>query len=170
MAAYDSRDFVHNGQAFTAELHHDSDMGEPWKEHVGHGPVSDWRSSDYAKAPGEMLLATDWNGRYRRYYDFAEATRIAKRDGWGLGEEETAVLAAKLGRAPTRKEVTRESVLSDYRRLRDWCRDEWHWCGVVVTDNETGATESLWGIESDAGDYLREVAQELADSLISATV
>ncbi len=36
---------------------------------------------------------------------------------------------------------------------------------VVSFDPTTGAQASLWGIESDAEDYLVEVAQELVEEL-----
>jgi hypothetical protein len=55
------------------------------------------------------------------------------------------------------------AAMADFERLRGWCNDEWHWCGVVVTLN-TGGTEheaSLWGIESDADDYIEEVISDL---------
>lgn len=63
----------------TATIEHDSDTGAPWSEHDGHGPVTDWTIR--AKRPGELILSTD--GPHKRYYDFAEACRIARRDGWG---------------------------------------------------------------------------------------
>lgn len=62
-----------------ATIEHDSDTGAPWSEHDGHGPVSEWTTR--AKRPGELVLCTS-RGR-KRYYDFAEACRIARRDGWG---------------------------------------------------------------------------------------
>jgi hypothetical protein len=54
--------------------------------------------------------------------------------------------------------------MADYDRLRKWCSDQWHYCGIVVTAYREGialGSASLWGIESDAGDYLLEVANEL---------
>ena len=61
---------------------------------------------------------------------------------------------------------------ADFERLRDWCLDRWHWCGVVVVmlDDEGDELDraSLWGIESDAGQYLDEVAAELADELAAS--
>jgi len=70
----------------------DTDMGAPWEEHDGHGPVSDWTTRE--KHPGERLLNSDRGSK--RYYDVAEANRIAKRDGWGLTEEHKAALIARL--------------------------------------------------------------------------
>src|SRR5690606_5719725 len=67
-----------NGLTFSVSLEYDYVHRAPWEECDGHGPVSDWTSRD--KLPGERVLRHD-RGSYR-YYDVAEATRIAKRDGW----------------------------------------------------------------------------------------
>lgn len=63
----------------TARIVRDEHMGAPWEEHDGHGPVSEW--TDRAKRPGERVLNEDRGSK--RYYDFQEAVKIARRDGWG---------------------------------------------------------------------------------------
>lgn len=167
--AYETFKFQHAGRTFLASLYHDDDSTPPWDREDGHGPVSDWRSKD-SKAPGEVIINDD-RGR-ARFYDVQAAQRIALRDGWGAPEAWRIAFAEKHGRAPTAREVAAESVRMDCQRLRDWCRDEWHYCGVAVQlcDDEGEATgdefmHALWGIESDAGDYLREVAAELAEQI-----
>lgn len=162
--SYDSFDFEFNGKPYRAKLYHDECTGAPWKEHDGHGPVSDWRHKD-SKRAGEWEL-NESHGSYR-FYDAKEAQAIALRDGWGLGADELAALTHKAGRIPTKGMIAAEAVRMDYKRLRGWCVDDWHWCGVEVQalDSEgdpVGETQSLWGIESDAGDYFQEVAKELA--------
>jgi len=61
------------------------------------------------------------------------------------------------------------AAMADYDRLRGWCTDQWRYIGVVVRRAGDcaccGETESLWGLESDAGEYVREVATELAEQL-----
>lgn len=166
---WDGDTFERHGRTFKVALPYDDDRDAPWDREDGHGPVSDWRSTrdSYTgypvKEPGERILFRD--GRDYRTYDFAEALRIAARDGWGLCDEARAKLATRLGREPTRREVQVQAVEDDFQRLRAWCNDEWGYIGVVVTDTETGDRESLWGIESDCEDYIAETAHELADQI-----
>ena len=179
-----------NGRSYTVEIESDYDQTAPWDNEDGHGPVSDWTRS--AKEPGQMVLNED-HGSYR-YYDFAEACRIAKRDGWGwipepvrverpIGyrlptyrcgdfkivaddqNEAYAAIYAHFRESMSAKEYAAKAAMADYERLRGWCYDEWNYVAVVVTDDETGEFESLCGIESDCDDYLAEVAQELAEEL-----
>lgn len=156
---YDWQEFTHEGRAFRARLEVDQDMVAPWDNECGHGDVSEWTTR--SKAPGELVLAE--SGRLKRYYDFAGAVAIAKRDGWNAapyyppGEE-------------TKGQRAHKAAMADFKRLRDWCRDEWHYVGVVVEplDDEgepTGEAASLWGIESDCNEYQAEVAIELAQEL-----
>jgi len=79
---YDWTTFEHAGLTFRAKIERDDDMGAPWDEHDGRGPVSDWTTRD--KLPGELVLSEDRRGRSKRFYDFAEACRIARKEGWGF--------------------------------------------------------------------------------------
>ncbi|MGB8417662.1 hypothetical protein [Paraburkholderia sp.] len=158
-------------------------MPPPWESCDGHGPVSDGTTRE--KRPGEWVLS-----RYRglkRHYDAAEANRIAKRDGWGLGEEHRSSLIDRLtrphlrrttpdndqrladrdtGRAPL-KALTAGEVRRDFEYLRRWCNNLWHYCGIVVTslgDSPPPPTDysyALWGIEDDGYDQHESVAFEL---------
>ena len=144
---------------------YDNYHGAPWEEECGHGPVTDWVHRD--KHAGERELCYDYG--LTRYYDFAEAVKIAKRDGWGLNDAELAKLKAKLGRAPTKGQIIEAAVEADFQNLKDWCDNKWHYIGVVVTlfdaDGEERDDRSLWGVE-DYGDYYQTIASELADELI----
>lgn len=81
---YHGQTFKHWGFQFQVRTDYD-DIGAPWEEHDGHGPVREVKigyNGHPPKAPGERALYQD---RYRAYlYDFAEAVRIAKRDEWGF--------------------------------------------------------------------------------------
>jgi hypothetical protein len=170
----DGDTFEHEGFTFRVNVMQDYNYDPPWEREEGHGPVSEWRSYRYSgrpdKCPGEVILVSEHFSA--RFYDFAETTRIAKRDGWGLGEEEMRKLEKELGRKPTRKQIVRRAVENDYEYLRRWCNDQWKYIGVVVThipddaepdDVETDYMHALWGIESDSYDCIKEVAHELAD-------
>lgn len=141
------------------EIIPDDATGAPWEENDGHGDVSEWTTR--AKRPGELVLCSD-RGK-RRFYDFAGLVAKALAEGWDAipyndGQETKGQQAAKAARA-------------DFERLRAWCNDEWHWCGVKVSVSRKGThlgSASLWGLESDAGDYLTETANDLAEEALDA--
>lgn len=152
-----------NGIRFVATIHVDEDYGPPWKENDGHGPVSDWEHRD--KRAGELILNEDRGSK--RFYDYQEACRIALKDGWGT---EGGPLEGESKRA-----YAARAAMADYERLRRWCNDDWRYVGVSVQaflDTDDGETIELtdeychacWGIESDAGEYLIEIANEELDS------
>lgn len=157
---YDSFKFEHQGREFLARLYSDHDRGAPWEESDGHGPVSDWTGRD--KKSGELILNTD--GEHKRFYDYAKAMRIAKRDHWGVGDGPRE--------GETAGQYRHRAVMADFEFLRGWCNHDWHYCGVsvcLITDEDSEPNDdfyhALWGIESNAGDYLREVAAELAEEI-----
>lgn len=116
----------HDGFTFTATVYNDSDTGAPWLEHDCHGPVSDWTRRD--KAAGELVLNDDRGSK--RYYDFAEACRLALRDQWG-------VKGGKL-EGETPRQYAARAARHDFEVLQAWCNDEWSWCGVSVTVSRNG--------------------------------
>lgn len=161
----------HAGLTFRVTTEYDEGHPSPWKDECGHGPVEE-RRTDYTgyvqKAPGEVVLKRDRWGGY--VYDRAEALRIAARDGWGLSDEHMAKLAARLGRAPTKREILAESVERDIAYLRGWLNDDWHYCVVCVelldVDGEgTGVREYLGGVETFSGDSIEFFAHDLAEQI-----
>lgn len=141
-----------------ARIEYDEDMGPPWKEHDGHGPVSEWTSR--SKRPGERVLCGDF---HVRFYDVQEAIKIARRDGWDAEPFGTGTAGERAARA----------VEADYQRLRAWCYGDWRYVGVVLSVSKGGIVldnyaASLWGIESDSGEYLTEVANELLPEALEA--
>lgn len=150
-----------SGRKYEVLIEADDDAAPPWEREDGHGPVSAWTTRD--KIPGERVLNSE-GGAYR-YYDFAEACRIAKKDGWGISNP---------SKSATPKQIAALAVLAaeaDYAYLRAWCNDEWRYVGVIVrpvctccgTTMRNDYRFALWGIEDDAGDYLDQVALELID-------
>jgi hypothetical protein len=143
------------GYSVRVHVDYDQYMGPPWEEHDGHGPVSEWTTRD--KAPGERVLHQDRSSK--RYYNFAGAVRIARRDGWdappyGGPKGERAARAAE----------------ADFARLKAWCDDRWHWIVVGVEVSRGGEvleTDYCGGIEDDT-DYWREHAADVAAYAVAA--
>lgn len=158
---YDSDKFERGGRTFRVNMPHDDFDRCPWGDDDGAGIVTDWTSRD--KAPGERLLCSDRSSS--RFYDWAETMKKAKRDGWGLCDADKAALAEKLGRSPSASQIISEAVERDFDRMRRWCDGQWCYVGVIVTELESGESDSLWGIESDCADYIAELAHEMADAI-----
>lgn len=155
---YDKGEPIACGKGYTAriQIRMDECSDAPWENTDGHGPVSDWERRD--KRPGELILNEDRCSK--RFYDFAEAVKIARRDGWDTKPYNTGTPGERAHRAAT----------ADYEFLRKWCAGDWHYIGVIVTVSRHGAEvaqDSLWGIE-DCGDYWRETAAEMVNDAIEA--
>lgn len=151
-----------DGLTFRVDVEPDHDMRAPWEERDGHGPVRKIRDDCYrgrpVKRPGERVLTFERSHGYA--YDMQGAMRIALADRWGVANPE----------GMTRRQIAAAAVENDYQRLRAWCNDEWHWCGVVVTlldvdGRSTRTTQSLWGFESDSPEYHDETAHDLASEI-----
>ena len=71
----------YKGYTITISVRDDEGHDAPWDDDDSHGPVSEWRPRD-SKRPGEVVLHSDRNSC--RFYDWQEAVKIAKRDGWGF--------------------------------------------------------------------------------------
>lgn len=79
------------------------------------------------------------------------------------------IYAQRRASYPSARAYAAAAARSDFDRLRGWCNDSWHYVGVVVTCSRNGVelgSASLWGIESDARDYLQEVAHDLRDEAL----
>lgn len=147
------------GHTVTVNWYPDDTCEAPWDREDGHGPVSEWRHKD-SKKPGEMILAEDH--RYCRFYDFAEAVRIARRDGWD---------APPYGQG-TPGERAHRAAMADFEYLRSWANDEWQYVGYVVEiDGEEYAKGfsdgSLWGIDSLSMDQFEQEAFECAEEFLT---
>jgi hypothetical protein len=149
-----------------AGIHHDQDMGAPWKEHDGHGKVRevshDW--GNLPKRPGERLL---WSERgWALLYDWAGACQTAREEGWR---------PKFCPPGATRRQLAALAVQEDFNHLRGWANDSWIWVGVEVNVFSKQGIQltkdwahAIWGIESTAGEYLTEVAEELAVDALAA--
>ena len=187
-----------NGRTFNVDIVTDDSHGAPWQEEAGHGPVTDWTRSakrpgevaiasdrgfhryyDFQEAcqiarrdgwgwlPGRLVVdrfahsgAHKWRARVERRPDLV-----------AYGRDQNVAIATlyAMHRATmSPKAYAAGAALCDMDRMRGWCDGTWCYVGVVVTREDTGASESLWGIESDAEDYLEEVARDLAHEIIAA--
>lgn len=162
MEPYNTHERNHRGVLLRVSCHFDPDMGPPWREHDGHGDVSDWKSKD-DKRPGERLLSGD-GGSYR-FYDWQGAIETAKRDGWGISDEAKTAVAKKKGKpvsSLTRGEIIEAAVQFDFDYLASWCNNEWRWIGYTTEysrdDGETwqDGRASCWGFDDEK--YMLESA------------
>jgi hypothetical protein len=148
----EKHEFELNGVKFVATVERDEDCGPPWEECDGHGIVSDWTMR--AKKPGEMILHQSRWGK--RYYNFAESVKIARRDGWNA--------APYTG---TRGECAARAAMANFEYLRKWCDDEWHYTVVTVRRADScaccGHSESVGMVESG---YWEEAATEIAGGMV----
>lgn len=185
------RDIIeHEGHHFRVVIDHDSDHGAPWQEEDGHGDVTEWTTRD--KRPGELVLDAhrgrkrfyDFQGACKRALDEgwgalpAPLQTIQRNGVWQATAGQFHATSPDINAAiravcdahratMTPRQYAAHAAMADYERLRRWCNNEWHYVGVVVTllDREgtpTHHSESVWGIESDAGEYLEETALECA--------
>lgn len=154
-------EFEYEGNRFAFALAVDDAQSMPWDNEDGHGPVReiscDCRGhSD--KRPGEVVIGT--NGRTVWLYDFAEACKIARRDGWGFlpGKLETSepvpgTWQAKAGNfvalgddinaairnlyashraSMSPKAYAAGAAKRDMERLRAFLNSDWCYVGVIV--------------------------------------
>ena len=163
MTVYHHYDIEKDGEKFRVEYIVDEHMGPPWDEFDVHGPVRTQpkiRYSHAKKRPGEVILSN--KGDYAVIYDREEALKIARRDGWRPHKPIEG----------TKRQIAAKAVEDDMAYLRGWVNDDWHWTGVQVFpltkdgDELRSKAESLWGIESNAEEYLKEVAFDLLGSII----
>lgn len=159
MRKEDMTTFEFEGRIFHIEFLDDYDSSPPWKESDGHGPVSEWTCRD--KKAGEWVLCEDYPSR--RYYDFAEAMRIAKRDGWG---------APPYG-VGTKGERAVRAVTADFEYLRRWCTDQWKYVTLHIVlfnedDDDILYEDYLGRVEYDytSDGYWLEEARGLAANIM----
>lgn len=165
MNAYDTSIALgDNGRRYLVEYHYDLDCGAPWENEDGHGPVRrtvvDHWTGQIRKRPGEVVLKNGGARDDSYLYDFAEAMKRAKAEGWNAEPYDAPGRALR-------------AVHADMAHLRDWLNDRWHYVGVVVVpltedgDELRSKSASLWGIESGDAEVLEQTAAELVGELES---
>ncbi len=150
--------FDYEGRTFHVEAIDDDFTGAPWDEFDGLGSVSEWTRRD--KTPGEWVLCEDRDSK--RYYDFSEAMRMAKKDGWD---------APPYG-AGTKGERALRAVKANFEWLRGWCNGQWRFSTLHVVlfgeEDEVEYEDYLGGVEYDysSNGYWLEVAKEMASEIM----
>jgi hypothetical protein len=157
----------HDGFMLTAVVHDDDTLGPPWIEYDWNGIVREIRLDEtgrISKRLSECVLQADgWDATL---YDSEEAMRVAKR-AWVHTSGPHRLIGMMLG------EAAHQLVERDFKHLKDWCEGEWSWVGISVAVTQFGLElvhpyECVrWALESNAGDYLVEVADELAETAIA---
>lgn len=162
-----------DGLRCVATLQHDYDADPPWENDDGHGPVTGWLTRD--KRAGELVLCEDRGSR--RFYDFAEAVRMARAKGWGFGGKS---VDDHMAGGMTIGQVAAAAAREDYENLRAWCRDEWFYVGVAVqlfdSNDEPINDEydnALWRCDcnhpcGEGNSYLTEVANDLLEDALAS--
>lgn len=136
-----------DGITFRMSVEADDSSDAPWDIDCFTPKPDERRRNGYGypdKRPGETVV---WSDRHTAYaLEFAAMVRSERKNGGCSGSQ------------------AHKNACAVVKRLRAWFNDEWHYCGVVVTATVGGlelASSSLWGIESNAGDYLTEASNEL---------
>jgi len=158
MQAYHTQDYIDaEGQKFRVEYHYDQYTDAPWNNSDYHGDITDWEHRK--KKPGELVLREARHG-CRRFYDFQGAIKKARAENWGNWQQ---------GETPQeRGQILHDAVMSDYKFLRDWYNDAWHYMGIAAFpltedgDELRSKEQSTWGIESCADSaYIQEQTEWL---------
>jgi hypothetical protein len=145
--------------SFTWSYCEDS-LGLPWKEHDGHGVIREAEASTgySTKEPREVILHD--NGRTIWLYDVQASIKLAKQYGWGVSGNNAALLQEKLGRYPSKKQITAEAVRLDIEFCRKFLQGDVRWFTVSCwKTNDPDNKEYMGGVLCEDGDaYLESVA------------
>jgi len=70
---------------------------------------------------------------------------------------------------PSDRAYAAAAARSDFERLQRWCNGDWYYASLIVTASRDGielGSASVCGIESDSGDYMHDIADDLAAEAI----
>ena len=141
-----------NGKKYHVEWSYDHHFGAPNDENDGHGVVIelpfdpsdedeveshfeynfDEDDEDMLKERARLSLMRVLRYRQGRYdntmcYDVFATMEIARRDGWGMGEE-----WHRANPEATKEQEILAAIHKDFDYLEGWYDDKWHWCTVGV--------------------------------------
>ena len=147
------------GLTFAVTFDYDQDIGAPWDWSDCHGPVRIGRNhadGQSDKRPGERPLNRPTWRENQYYYDWEEACKLARKDGWNAAPYD----------APNR---VHRAVQADFDYLSAWVNGDWQYvvvgiCQVDDDGNEIGDWNYLGGVETYR-DYHHEMAREMAEEM-----
>lgn len=154
----DGEEITVKGHKFKVVIEYDNCMAPPWENCDFHGVVVE-RAITSEKSPHELSMGDGY------FYDLKATAEIAKRDGWGPSEKAVKSFVKDRGREPTNKEKRMLAIEDDFKRLKGWVNDEWHYVIVGVV-HETGWSEYVGGVESDDYALIDKYVQEFAESCV----
>lgn len=174
--------FTHENRKFLARVYADHDMGRPWEEHDGHGDIREGYTgfTGYAEKRGGEVVIGEVAFSHRKarvwLYDVAATIKRARKEGWGISEQQTEALGVRLyaqSKTPkprlTKREIVAEAVRLDMERMSAWLNDRWTWCGVSVVEmpDFSKAIEALesydGGDVTDGNDWQTEAIEALRE-------
>jgi hypothetical protein len=166
-----------HGLKFKLTIEQDEDSRVPWKECDGFGPVREANKGYYerhvSKRAGERILHDGERNEYTWVYDWAEALKLAKKDGWGLSTDQRPTNWDTLTKGQQRV----LAVQHTFDFLKAWCNEDWVWCGVCVEltgyHGPLDTERSLWSVEywqykalsDEKNSYVREIIDEMTEEI-----
>lgn len=140
-----------------------------WADEVADGATIEFDADEDA-IENRRLCATIYRSDDEHEYDYEELEYDIPRDRRAF----TFFVAYAGGEHPdlSADSEYRRCAIQDYDRMRGLDRRDWNFVGIVAEGEVTiqGTTQTfrsggLWGVESDSGDYLTDVAREELDGL-----
>jgi hypothetical protein len=127
------------------------------------------RRHQWGFAPGKIVTARNSGRVWNAWFNGVQGPYGTSAIDGSESDAIRALYAAHRATFPSARAYAAAAARADYERLRKWCESDWYYVGVIVTVSRNGielASDSLWGIESDATDHLLETANELAESAL----
>lgn len=152
---YETYDVACHDHNYRVQYIYDSYADPPWENSDGHGVVRKTTSG----SPQERRLSDAY------FYDWQASMERAKKGGWGLPEEEAVGL--------TPGQIIEKAVQKDFEYLKGWCTGAWQYVMVNVFPLDAEGNElksrakSLGMLESSDEDYLKQVAFDLIEEIIT---
>jgi hypothetical protein len=151
---YHEETYTHKcGKTYNVRWYHDYDMGPPQEEGDGYGVTErmSWNPTneeqleqhiaDYEPELEEetrlrLMRMLQRPVRYRDeglYYDILSSLHKAREEGWGMGAKWKAE-----NPDATREQELMAAVDADFKHLKGWYDDDWHWltCSVAPIDED----------------------------------